>query len=419
MKVSAIPGCEGRCIQGIVSAESRDGDNEIMVQENLYKSLNKTLKRNMSPITVLHAPKPVGRWLMFLKTRIKNKYGKMIPAIRGIGQLFDDQHLATFIWDKIKSHEIDGLSVNSAGPSKWRVNEDGKLQKYLISREAYEVTLTPAPKVKEALIEKFNEHVKSDDTGSMANISKQLLSYIMSESGTDTQTDLKEQLKSEIMAELLREMQQKGEGNGDDKKDDKKDDTKKDDKKDDEKDDDQTKSCTNAQLKSILEGQDQLRQMLESQTKSNEPENKPDNKPEDTKYDDQIKALTNNQQMTTKVLAGMQDQMKSMADALSDIGTEHVTSDPGQSQTKSGDDNILDGVPLMGDPLGPNEELQEFMKSVKIMAHPALGQIYKIIEKNPKMGLKNVQFAHWRGAFRGYRDHGYNMRKAKVLVKKN
>lgn len=424
--LGAVSGCEGRCIQGIVSAQTIDRAKEIMDIDTLYPNLIKMLDRKMAPITVLHKPKIVGRWLSFEKTMIKSESGDMIPAIRAKGKLFDDGLLANEIWKSIGNREMQGLSIGGVGPSDYRINERGGVDKYLISKEAYEVSLVPRGAVREAILEAYNSQIKCDN---LCELDQQKLGFIPYNNTKEQMAEIDiEKIKAEVRDQLKAEMDARAQIKAEILKELEKDNA--------EPNQTQTKNEPESDIDKLAKSIEQMKtdivagisEAFKNQIKGDEAPGKGGEnsailsqgkdgggKGSSTKGGDKDQPNRENQIGYTdqQKMEAMEAQIKSLTELIS-----------GKSEKIEAPDfnSIIKAAP------GLNYEdenwryqpesggIQDMMKSAGIMAHPGLDVFQQIVKLDPKNAVKKFLHFYKSGRLRGYPDHNIQWLRIKEVT---
>ena len=147
---------EIRKFSGYMSAECIDKDGEIIAQQEILKCVGKWMKCG-APISDSHSNRIVGKGLSYEAAEYEG-----VPAVKMVGEIYNEYLLHDMVWKAIKSGEYAGLSIGGASMNTEPVlKEDGGYVIKLSDLEIYEVAVCAAPANPLAIIDKVNHFAKA------------------------------------------------------------------------------------------------------------------------------------------------------------------------------------------------------------------------------------------------------------------
>lgn len=163
-----------RIFKGILSAETVDKQNEIVIVDELEKVLPLWMSRG-APITDTHSNRVVGRGLNYQRKDMILENGEVVPAIEITGMIFRNYELDDVIWKAIINQDYKGLSFGGATKGA-RIPVslgDGRFAYKLADLEQYEVAVCREPANPLAIITDYNRLAKAIPEQPFIDMNKQ------------------------------------------------------------------------------------------------------------------------------------------------------------------------------------------------------------------------------------------------------
>ena len=149
-----IPEDKQRLFEAFASVELKDSQGDVIPITEFEKVMPKLMSRG-APIQLQHSNHHVGKILNY-QIVTKNTPAGRVPALKIIGEIFDDYESQDKVWEAIKNGSLSGISFGGNGITlgKYKVGDD--TARLLTDLEAYEFSVVDKPANPEALMEKVS-----------------------------------------------------------------------------------------------------------------------------------------------------------------------------------------------------------------------------------------------------------------------
>ena len=150
-----------RLVEGILTAEVLDKQDEITVRDSLSKAMPIWMKRG-APLSDQHTNRIIGKGLSFENVEIDD-HGTLIAGLKIQALVYKDNPVDDLVWSHVLSKRYKGFSYGGiTRTAKMPVKkEDGTMSYKLSDIDVLEVALCPNPSCPLAVITDFNSLAKS------------------------------------------------------------------------------------------------------------------------------------------------------------------------------------------------------------------------------------------------------------------
>jgi len=147
-----------RTFSGHISAEVVDHENDFIFVKEIMEVM-KTFMKVLPVLSEVHSNRMVGKILGYEKSEIEGH-----PSVRIDAEIFKQKGVTLYddVWNKVKDHTYQGLSMGGGSKKREAMFKDGRMVQNLSDLELYEIALCPSPMNPLAIIDRFNQFAKSD-----------------------------------------------------------------------------------------------------------------------------------------------------------------------------------------------------------------------------------------------------------------